>query len=43
MPDAPMAHPNPKTDLEKLEYNEAYEIYSKTCGVIHNLIEITKN
>ncbi len=38
MPDAPIAMINPKTDLEKLQYNEAYEIYSKTCGVILNLI-----
>lgn len=28
----------PQTDEDKLVYNELHEIYSKTCGVLLNLI-----
>lgn len=33
----------PRTNEQKLIYNELHEIYSRTCGVLLNLIEISKN
>ena len=43
VPEAPVLSKDPpKTDEEKLVYNEMHEIYSKTCAVLLNLIEIAK-